>query len=178
MFGVMNLDRQLFSGAPQAASMRRALLALDGSTTKVCAAITQQPVTLILHQQSQAARAPNCVQAVLGNGACLTRVSSLVAAGQVLMDNLAYIRLDGLATNLLRGLTAGTVPIGHLLAGQLLRREALHDCAALGPLLWQIVGLPDLAASRAYQIVDCHGPLMVIFETFRAGLSSSGWNAK
>lgn len=125
---------------------------------------------LLLHQ-TRCTTVPPEVAEHLGGAHWLRRVTSLCRAdGGVLMDNLSFTRLDAVPTWFLQALDEGRAPIGHLLAGLFVRREPLALSAGVRDLLWQHVGLPDAAASRGYRIVTPEGPLMLIFEAFRAGL--------
>lgn len=148
----------------------RALMALDGSTTRVCEAIAQAPMTVQLLSQQQTDKVPHAVREQLGGERFLHRVTSLHAHGRVLMDNLSYTRLDAVPVWFLEQLSEGKAPIGHLLQGLFVRREPLTSTAEIEDALWQHVGQPDLRASRSYRIVTEQGPLMLIFETFRSGM--------
>ena len=167
----MSVERRLFpSDAPHAALLRL-LLALDGSTTRVCEAIAEQPVEVQLHHQQQTGDVPAAVREQLGGSAWLSRVTSLHAHGQVMMDNLSFTRLDAVPTWFLQGLNEGTAPVGHLLQDLFVQREAVPGSVLIEEVLWQHVGLPDARASRAYRISTAKGPLMQIFEVFRAGMA-------
>ncbi len=165
----MSVERHLFPSDTQAALLRM-LLALDGSTTRVCEALAQTPVQLQLISQQQTQDVPAAVREQLGGSAWLVRVTSLHAHGRVLMDNLSFTRLDAVPDGFLQRLNEGTAPIGHLLARLFVRREPVVGSAQVEQMLWQHVGLPDARASRCYRIVTEQGPLMMIFEAYRAGM--------
>ncbi len=165
----MSVERQLFPSDTQAPLLRM-LLALDGSTTRVCEALAQAPVQVQLIHQQQTQDVPAAVREQLGGSAWLARVTSLHAHGQVLMDNLSFTRLDAVPGWFLQRLNEGTAPIGHLLSHLFVQREPIARSAQIEQLLWQHVGLPDERASRCYRIVTEQGPLMLIFEAFRAGM--------
>ena len=176
-----SLQRQTFhlaSDTPaQAATARRVLqllLAQDGSTTRLCETVAAGPVALWVYEQRTVDTVPAEVRAVLPGSRFIERITCLAAHGQVLMDNLTYIALDGLASDLQRDLEAATLPIGHLLARLWVRRAALTTSPsappALADRLWDVVGLPDAPASRSYSIVTPDGPLMLIAETYRRGM--------
>lgn len=129
-----------------------------------------RPVQIVLHRQQRTREVPRSVAEQLGGGHWLQRVSSLVADGRVLMDNLSYTRLDAVPDWFLRGLDEGAAPIGHLLARLFVQRQAIESEPALESGLWDVVGLPDPRASRAYRIVTPEGPLMLIFEVFRGAM--------
>lgn len=150
--------------------MRRTLLALDGSTTRVCESLAGGPIDVQVLLQQRTTDVPEDVRTQLGGTQWLERVTSLVAHGEVLMDNLSYTRLDAVPGDFLRGLDSGEAPIGHLLQRLFVRREALKVDDALQQALWRHVGERDDTMSRAYRIVTAKGPLMLIFEVFRSGM--------
>jgi chorismate-pyruvate lyase len=113
---------------------------------------------------------PQVVRDALPGTRFIERVTCLAAHGEVMMDNLTYIALDGLAADLRRELEGGSVPIGHLLARLWVRRAPLSDGQALQRRLWHSVGQPDPAATRSYTITTPEGPRMVIAETYRRGM--------
>jgi chorismate-pyruvate lyase len=148
----------------------RLLLAQDGSTTRLCEAIADGPVSLHVLHQRVVHTAPDEVLRSLPGPDFIERVTCLAAHGQVMMDNLSYIALDGLPDDLRRDLEVGTRPIGHLLARLWVRRAFLDEAAALHERLWSTVGQADPQASRAYTVSTPEGPRMVIAETFRRGM--------
>ncbi|HZE92116.1 MAG TPA: chorismate pyruvate-lyase family protein [Rhizobacter sp.] len=166
----MSVERRLFPTDPQHEPLRRLLLALDGSTTRACEALAEQPVQVLLHHQQQTTEVPDAVREQLGGTAWLERVTSLCANGRVMMDNLSFTRLDAVPDWFLSGLDAGSAPVGHLLQGLFVQREPLGCSAAIEERLWRHVGLPDARASRSYRIVTEHAPLMLIFEAFRGAM--------
>jgi chorismate-pyruvate lyase len=167
----MSVERHLFPTGPRHAPQLRMLLALDGSTTRMCEALAQAPVELLLLHQEQTDDVPAAVREQLGGSAWLARVTSLHAGGRVLMDNLSYTRLDAVPAWFLDGLDAGQAPIGHLLQRLFVRREAVPGSPELSQQLWEQVGAPDPHASRSYRVVTAEGPLMLIFEAYRAGMA-------
>ena len=166
----MSVERHVFPTDPRHAPLLRALMALDGSTTKVCEALARRPVTVQLHRQRQTDDVPAAVRAHLGGTRWLERVTSLHAHGRVMMDNLSYTRLDAVPDWFLAGLDAGQAPVGHLLARMFVQRERLASDTALSDALWAHVGAPDTAASRTYRVVTPDAPLMLIFEAWRDGM--------
>lgn len=166
----MSVDRQPFPTDPSHAPLLRALMALDGSTTRVCEAIAQAPMTVQLLSQQQTDSVPAAVRESLGGQRFLHRVTSLHAHGRVLMDNLSYTRLDAVPGWFADQLNEGKAPIGHLLQHLFVKREPLASTPEIEDALWQHVGQPDLRTSRCYRIVTEQGPLMLIFETFRSGM--------
>lgn len=166
----MSVERQPFPADPAHAPLLRALLALDGSTTRVCEALARQSVGVQLHHQRQTADVPAAVRDQLGGSRWLERVTSLHAHGRVMMDNLSYTRLDAVPDWFLAGLDAGQAPVGHLLQRLFVQRETVPGSDALSEVLWSHVGQPDTRASRSYRVVTPTSPLMLIFEVYRAGM--------
>lgn len=166
----MSVDRHPFPSDPQHAPLLRLLMALDGSTTRACEAVAQAPMQLELIFQQQTEAVPSAVRNALGGQRWLHRVTSLHVHGHVLMDNLSYTRLDAVPGWFLEQLDEGKAPIGHLLKRLFVQREPLMRNSEIEAALWQHVGQPDLRASRCYRIVTEDGPLMLIFEAFRAGM--------
>jgi chorismate-pyruvate lyase len=159
--------------ATEAAYARRLLsllIAQDGSATRLCEALAGGPVSLKLLHQAPTEDVPRSVRELLPGTRFIERVTCLAAHGQVMMDNLSYIALEGIDTPLREELEAGQTPIGHLLARLWIHREALDDAMALHDRLWRTVGLPDPHAARAYRVFTPEGPRMVIAETFRRGM--------
>lgn len=157
----------------QAATERqvlRLLMAQDGSTTRLCETVAGGPVGLVLIKQHVTSEVPTIVREQLPGTQFIERFTSLAAHGQVLMDNLTYIALDGLEPDIDADLRAGTLPIGHLLARLWVRRERIALADELMDTLWKAVGLPDATATRAYRIVTPTSARMVIAETYRRGM--------
>jgi len=150
----------------------RLLLAQDGSTTRLCQAIAAIPLTLQVRLQTVTALVPDCVREVLPGQRFIYRITSLAAHGEVMMDNLVYVALDGLSEPLREGLDSGAIPIGPLLESLWVRRKPLPAEVAqlLCRQLWDEVGMPDPAAARAYTIATPGGNLFVIAETYRRGM--------
>jgi chorismate-pyruvate lyase len=170
----MSVQRRRFPDAPEQARLLRVLLAQDGSTTRLCEALAGGAVRVLLHRQERTREVPAAVRAALGGGSeWLERITSLCDAnGRVLMDNLTFTRLDAVPQSFIDGLDRGQAPVGHLLASLYVRRQPLHAEPEVTQLLWEAVGEPDPAASRAYRIVTDAGPFMYIFEAYRAGLAA------
>jgi chorismate-pyruvate lyase len=123
--------------------------------------------------QTVTSQVPAAVASQLPGQSHIERLSCLVAHDQVMMDNLAYIALEGLPGQVRLDLESGRQPIGHLLARLYVRRVPLPQLQAeLQPRLWAVVGEPDPAAGRTYVIATPSGPLMLIAEAFRDGMLS------
>lgn len=148
------------------------LLVQDGSTTRLCEAIAGGPIQVLTHLQHSTQEVPEIVRHALPGERYLERLISLVAHGQVMMDNLSYVSLRDIDDTLRADLEAGDIPIGHLLDRMWVRREpGPSDAAAtLQQRLWEQVGEPDAGASRVYRIIEPQGPRMLIAETFRRGM--------
>jgi chorismate-pyruvate lyase len=167
----MSLERRLFPHDAAHAPLLRALLSLDGSTTRLCEALAGGPVQVLIHQQRRTADVPEAVREALGGTRWVERVTSLCAGREVMMDNLSYTCVDTAPGWFTQGLEEGAVPIGHLLQRLFVWREGLNQHALrVLPLLWAHVGQPDERASRAYRIVTPEGPLMLLAEAFRGGM--------
>ncbi|HEX3138748.1 MAG TPA: chorismate pyruvate-lyase family protein [Rhizobacter sp.] len=169
----MSLERRLFPRDPQHAALLRMLMTLDGSTTRACEAVAQAPMEVLLLAQAQGSEVPDAVHEQLGGSAWLTRVTSLHAHGQVMMDAVSFTRLDVVPAWFLAQLNEGSAPIGHMLQHLFVRREPVASTPRLEAMLWSRVGLPDDRASRCYRIATERAPLMMIFEVFRAGMVGS-----
>lgn len=151
--------------------MLQLLLAQDGSTTRLCETIAGGPVALHVLAQRTVQDVPDVVCSVLPGARFIERITCLAAHGEVMMDNLSYIALDGLPADIQRDLEAGTMPIGHLFARMWIRRSFLGAQPALHERLWAAVGgPPDAKASRSYSVVTPQGPSMLITETYRRGM--------
>lgn len=168
------LDRRPFPDTPEHALLKRFLLAQDGSTTRVCEHVAGRAVDVVLHRQARIEAVPEAVRRDLGGHQWLERVTSLAVDGRVLMDNLSFTRLDAVPDWFLASLDEGRAPIGHLLDRLFVKRERLAADPVVAQRLWEQVGAPDEQASRAYRILTSEGPLMLIFEAFRAGMTSLG----
>jgi chorismate-pyruvate lyase len=147
------------------------LLAQDGSTTRLCETVAGGPVALFVPHQQLTEDVPDVVRSGLPGTRFIERRVVLAARGEVMMDNLSYIALEGLPGDVRRDLEAGTEPIGHLLERLWVRRD--FDDRAAAPLrhkLWEACGLPDPEATRSYRVLTPGGPLMLITETWRRGM--------
>lgn len=165
-------ERQRFDPATAAGPrILQLLLATDGSTTRLCETVAGGPVQLVLlHQAITEGELPPDVRQQLPGQRFIERLTCLVAHGQVMMDNLSYIALDGLAPDIRADLEGGRLPIGHLLARMWVRRVGLPPSAALQQRLWAEVGQPDPASTRNYVITTPEGPRMLICECWRNGM--------
>jgi chorismate-pyruvate lyase len=162
------LERDYFP--KKAGNLLKLLLAQDGSTTKLCEAISSSRVSLVVHAQSRIETVPEVVLRELGGTSWLQRVTSLHAESRVLMDNLTFTRLDRVPDWFLSDLEQGQAPVGHLLEKLFVHRVPLNSTPELERLLFNMVGLPDSGSSRAYMINTKEGALMLVFESYRAGM--------
>ena len=163
------LERDYFP--ENARNLLKLLLAQDGSTTKLCEAITDAQVLLTVHTQTQVETVPEIVQVELGGANLLKRVTSLHTEASVLMDNLTFTNLDRVPDWFLNELEQGLSPIGHLLSTLFVQRRRIKSTPELEAQLFEIVGFADSSASRTYTISTEHGALMLVFETYRDGLA-------
>jgi len=167
------LLRQRFSDAvdaPGSPRILQLLLAQDGSTTRLCESVAGGPIALHLLHQVITTDVPDVVRDALPGERFIERITCIAAHGEVMMDNLSYVALEGLAPDLLRDLEAGRMPIGHLLTRMWVRRAALPPSDSLQDRLWRTVGLADAKATRNYRIDTPDGPCMLICETYRGGM--------
>lgn len=165
------LRRERFPDAPDHARVLQLLLAQDGSTTRLCETVAGGPVALHVLSQRVVDDVPAQVRTLLPGQCFIERITCLAAHGQVMMDNLAYIALDGLAPDLRADLEAGVAPLGHLLARLWTRRRFLDLVPVLHERLWSVAGgMPHAQASRLYGVLTPEGPCMLIAETFRRGM--------
>jgi len=151
-------------------SVLQLLLAQDGSTTRLCEAVARGPVSLHVLEQRVVDAVPAEVSAALPGSMFIERITCLAAHGQVMMDNLSYIALDGLPANLRRDIEDAKISIGHLLSRLWVRRAFIDVGPTLHERLWAAVGLPDANASRAYCIATPDGLGLLIAETYRRGM--------
>ena len=95
--------------AVEAAHARRLLtllVAQDGSATRLCEALAGGPVTLKLLHQSPTENVPRAVRELLPGTRFIERITRLSTRGQVMMDNLSYIALEGIDRSLREELEA------------------------------------------------------------------------
>jgi chorismate-pyruvate lyase len=163
------LERDYFPA--DAKNLLKLLLAQDGSTTKLCEAITDSRVELTVQAQTRVETVPEVVKRELGGISWLQRVTSLTTESRVLMDNLTFTRLDRVPEWFLADLEQGLAPVGHLLEKLFVRRNPVDSSLELETQLFENVGFPDSSSSRAYTINTEMGALMLVFETYRAGLA-------
>jgi chorismate-pyruvate lyase len=163
------LERDYFPKTSE--NLLKLLLAQDGSTTKLCEAISNSRVSLQLHLQEAVETVPEVVRHELGGTSWLKRLTSLHCENQVLMDNVTFTRLDRVPETFLTGLEQGLAPVGHLLEKLFVRRERIISNPELERELFDVVGFPDSNSSRAYTINTENGALMLVFETYRASFA-------
>jgi chorismate-pyruvate lyase len=156
--------------APGAGALLRVMVEQDGSMTRLCEQLAEAPVQLRLRQQQVTPDVPDGVRSLLPGARFIERVTSLVADGQVLTDNLVYVALDGLDVTLQDELQAGRRPIGHLMDGRPHRRDVVQVGPEVLQRLWAVVGTPDPAAMRCYTMRTPEGSAMLVCEALRAAL--------
>jgi len=149
------------------------LLAQTGSTTRLCEWIASGPVGLELVHQAWRDAPPPALQGIAGQGPTLERVTTIHAHGEAMMDNLVFVPGEGLGDDLLEGLRAGTIPVGHLVDRGFTRRSPMPTGAerdAFLDLLWARFGLAEPEAARAYILEISGGPRLLIAEAYRHGM--------
>ena len=155
---------------PGAAALLRVLIEQDGSMTRLCEALSSAQVELRLRHQCVTCEVPAEVSSLLPGSRFIERVTSLVAAGRVLTDNLVYVALHGLDPELQQALQTGRRPIGHLMDGRPHRRDVVHVGAGVLGRLWATVGTPTPGATRCYTMRTPQGSAMLVCEVLRRGL--------
>jgi chorismate-pyruvate lyase len=120
---------------------------------------------------------PAQVATLLPGARFIERVTSLVADGRVLTDNLVYVALDGLEPGLQDELQAGRRPIGHLMEGRPHRRDVVQVGAEVLERLWAAVGTPDPAAMRCYTMRTPEGSALLVCEALRGALYDAACGA-
>lgn len=163
--------------APGAPALLRVMVEQDGSMTRLCEALAGAPVQLRLVQQRVTREVPGQVRELLPGALFIERVTSLVADGEVLTDNLVYVAMDGLDPELQQALLSGRRPIGHLMDGRRHHRDTVHVGALLLDRLWAAVGTPDPAAMRCYTMRTPEGSAMLVCEALRGGLHTAASRA-
>ncbi|MBA4176129.1 MAG: hypothetical protein C0505_06165 [Leptothrix sp. (in: Bacteria)] len=162
---------------PGAAALLRVMIEQDGSMTHLCEALSAAPVQLRLRHQRVTDEVPAEVRALLPGAAFIERVTSLVAAGRVLTDNLVYVALEGLDPALQGALQTGHRPIGHLMDGRPYRRDVVQVGAEVLQRLWATVGTPDPTGLRCYTMRTPEGSAMLVCEALRGGLYDAACRA-
>jgi chorismate-pyruvate lyase len=156
----------------RADQMLDVFLAQDGSTTRTCEAIAGVAPAVRVLRQGPTEEVPKIVRELMPAANYLERFSSMEARGETMMDNLVYGIWDQLPHGMQRDLESANIPIGRMLDELWVRRIALpaSSCVEMWARLWDAVGTPDARASRAYTVESPAGVLLVIAETFRAGM--------
>jgi chorismate-pyruvate lyase len=165
------------ASTPGAAALLRVMIEQDGSMTRLCESLAGAAVELRLRHQRVTREVPPEVRALLPGAAFIERVTSLVAAGRVLTDNLVYVALDGLDPALQDALQTGRRPIGHLMEGRPHRRDVVQVGAELLQRLWATVGVPTPEAMRCYTMRTPEGSAMLVCEALRGGLHDAACRA-
>lgn len=146
------------------------LITQDGSATLLCEMIAHGPVQLTVHHQHATEQVPLEVKSNLPGRRFLERFVSLSSNGEVMMDNLSYIALDAIESDVRQILEEGRLPIGHLFEQMWVKKKPLSGMDALHARLWDRCGLPDPKAVRSYIVDTPYAKTMLITETFRYGM--------
>lgn len=160
-----------------AAALLQRLIAHEGSMTRLCETLAGAPVQLRLRAQRVTRDVPARVRRLLPGGVFIERVTSLVAAGQVLTDNLVYVAMEGLDADLHEALQTGRRPIGHLMDGRRHRRDTVQVDGPVLDRLWAAVGEPDPQAMRCYAMHTEEGVAMLVCEALRGALHAAALRA-
>lgn len=166
-------DEGLEPGTPVALwaeALLKILLAQDGSTTLLCETVAKGPVRLDVVYQAVTTNVPQDVRTYLSGEKFIERQVCISTHDEVMMDNLSYVALDTVDSELSDYLEAGIAPIGHFFDRRWTRKKPVPSLASVQRQLWGRSGVPDLSAVRSYLLEMPHGTCMLITETFRSGM--------
>lgn len=166
-------DEGLEPGTPVALwaeALLKILLAQDGSATLLCETIAKGPVRLDVVHQAVTTYVPQDVRAYLSGETFIERQVCISTCDEVMMDNLSYVAVGTIDSELSDYLEAGISPIGHFFDRRWTRKKPVPSPASVQRQLWRRSGVPDLSAVRSYLLEMPHGTCMLITETFRFGM--------
>lgn len=146
------------------------LLTQDGSATLICETLARGPIQLDVLYQEKTTHVPASVSKHLTGQNFIERQVILSHAGQVMMDNLTYISLEQLDSDVRFHLEQGQYPIGYIFDVKLTRKRAVPCPADVLDILWTRCGAPDPSAARTYVLEIENNSCMLITETYRAGM--------
>ena len=153
-----------------AVAWKKLLLAQDGSATLICETLVGAKVRLDVLHQAETSDVPASVKAHLAGERFIERQVVMSFAGQVMMDNLTYIALDGLDPTVKNHLENGTSPIGYIFDIKRTRKRAVPVMDDVLTGLWSRCGEPDPSSARTYVLEIENTSSMLITEVFRAGM--------
>ena len=158
------------SASAWATAWKKLLLAQDGSATLICETLVGAKVQLDVLHQAETTDVPASVKAHLAGDRFIERQVVMSFDGQVMMDNLTYIALEGLDPTVKDHLENGTSPIGYIFDIKRTRKRAvpIRDDVLTG--LWSRCGEPDPSSARTYVLEIENTSSMLITEVFRAGM--------
>lgn len=173
-----NLERKRFDDGVVAGSpfqawadlWKQMLLVQDGSATLICETIVNGPVQLDVLHQKVTTDVPLEVKTHLPGTEFIERQVCMSHNGKVMMDNLTYVSLEQLDSDVRRHLEQGLAPIGYVFDIKLTRKRPLPSPETVLNRLWSRCGVPDPASARSYILEIENNSCMLITETYRAGM--------
>lgn len=149
---------------------KQQLLTQDGSATLICETLAQGPIQLDVLYQEKTTQVPASVTTHLTGQDFIERQVTISHAGQVMMDNLTYISLEQLDSDVRFHLEQGLYPIGYIFDVKLTRKRAVPCPDDVLERLFSRCGAPDPSAARTYVLEIENNSCMLITETYRAGM--------
>ncbi|MGB1234942.1 MAG: chorismate--pyruvate lyase family protein [Planktomarina sp.] len=153
-----------------AEAWQKLLLAQDGSATLICETLVDAKVQLDVLHQAETTNVPASVKAHLAGDRFIERQVVMSFEGQVMMDNLTYIALDGLDPKVKDHLENGTSPIGYIFNIKRTRKRAVSVMDDVLSGLWARCGQADPSSARTYVLEIENTSSMLITEVFRSGM--------
>lgn len=95
-------DADSSTQAAHARTVLQMLLAQDGSTTRLCETLAASAISVQVFEQDMVDALPGQLHDALPGARFIRRLSSLVANGDVLLDSLSFIALEGLPEDIRR----------------------------------------------------------------------------
>lgn len=149
---------------------RQMLLVQDGSATLLCETLAQGPITLEVLHQTVTSDVPAQVKTYLPGTQFIERQVCMSHKGSVMMDNLSYVALAGLAPDVRQHLEQGRSPIGYIFGSKQTRKRPVPCADSVLSRLWARCGVPDPDSARSYVLEIENASCMLITETYRAGM--------
>lgn len=168
-------DAGIENGSPfatWAALWKQMLLVQDGSATLICETIANGPVQLDVLYQEITEHVPAEVKAHLPGSKFIERQVAMSHKGKVMMDNLTYVALEQLDSDVRQHLEQGLAPIGYVFDIKQTRKRPLPCFDSVLDSLWARCGVPDPRSARSYVLEIENNSCMLITETYRAGMMS------
>ncbi len=149
---------------------KQQLLTQDGSATLICETLAQGRIQLDVITQVKTDQVPASVKTHLTGTDFIERQVTISHTGQVMMDNLTYISLEQLDSDVRFHLEQGLYPIGYIFDVKLTRKRAVPCPDDVLDRLFSRCGAPDPDAARTYVLEIENNSCMLITETYRGGM--------